>query len=203
MTKCPHTAIGKHAACDPGAPQGRTGLHRLLAPLGIEPTPGAELMHQVRMAAQLYDSLMLPKHRVGNLSPPQLSAPQLSPARLRLLLCLFAYELQGETSLNPTRLSRELSLSKNTISAHLRALEELGLVERTTDPNDLRQFQIQLAESGRACIRRSVPDHMSYLDRLAQDLTPTEVTQLSQLLVKLIASLRAHGQDGCTGHDSV
>lgn len=158
-------------------------MRRYLRHLGVEFTTGAELMHRVRMAANFYDAIMVAKMREGKLSPP----------RFRLLLCLFGHEAEGETWLNPTRLSKELGLSKNTVSAHLRALEKWGLVERQVDPDDLRQFQICLADAGRDHIRQAAPEHLRLLDELAQALPPHEIEQLLTLLDKLIVSLELYG----------
>lgn len=181
MTNCSHTQPTCHESDLPPPGDKGTGhdLKRFFQALGVEPTRGAELMHKIRLTAQLYDGLMGAKIREGQVSAP----------RMHLLICLYAHELQGEESLIPTRLSMELGLSKNTISAHLRALEEMGMVERRVDPDDLRQFQICIAEEGRACIRACVPQHMEYMDKLVAVLEPDEVVQLLQLLNKLIAAL--------------
>jgi DNA-binding MarR family transcriptional regulator len=129
---------------------------------------------------------MAAKMRLGELSPP----------RLRLLLCLFASEAHGQAALNPTQLSEKLSLSKNTISAHLRGLEEAGLVEREVDPHDLRRFRIRLAHAGRTWIHQSAPEHMRYLDGLIAPLSTHEIEQLQTLLGSLIGVLERHAQDG-------
>ena len=112
---------------------------------------------------------------------------------------LFGKEKLGELAVSPTDLSRTQQVSRNTISAHLRALEEQGLIEREVDREDLRQFRIRLTTSGRALIESTMPSYLAFLDDLAGDLTPDEREQLRTLLRKLHGSLCVHGQiEGCS-----
>jgi DNA-binding MarR family transcriptional regulator len=141
-----------------------------------------DLMRQIKMLSHLYGMLIS-----AHMRDAQLSAP-----RWRLLLHLYMAEQMGGTSLSPTELSRLQLVSKNTISSLLRSLEEQGLIERSLDLKDRRQFQISLANEGRELIRTSTPDHVAYLNQLADDLTPEEIVQLDGLLGKLIASLVHH-----------
>ena len=84
---------------------------------------------------------------------------------------------------------RSQRLSKNTISAHLRHLEEQGLIEREIDPDDLRTFRIQLSEEGRRLMNESLPVHIRFLNRLSDSLTAEEIEQTEILLGKLHDSL--------------
>ena len=102
-------------------------------------------------------------------------------------------EQMDQASLSPTELSRLQLVTKNTISSLLRSLEEQGLIERTLDVKDRRQFQIHLTDEGRDLIRASTPEHVIYLNQLAGDLTPDEITQLDELLHKLRVSLAHRG----------
>ncbi len=54
----------------------------------------------------------------------------LSPHRWRVLFRIWLEEQQGFLTVNPTQLSRAHQVSKNTISDHLRALEDGGLIAR-------------------------------------------------------------------------
>ncbi len=91
--------------------------------------------------------------------------------------------------ITPTALSRVQSVSKNTISALLRGLEEQGLVQRTLDPTDRRLFRIQLTAHGRELVRREAPGRVRHLNRLAQGLTEPERQELTDLLWKLFSSI--------------
>lgn len=195
MTKSAHSHQPNHPAQQPHrserefqhpALRQTDSIHRFMEQMGVRVSLGAELMRLVRLTAHTFDGVMAASIRQGRLSPP----------RLRLLMCLFVHEAKGGTSLSPTELSRHLSLSKNTISAHLRALEEAGLLQRDVDPDDLRQFQIRLAESGRNLIVESAPQHMEHMDHLVQELSRDEIEQLQGLLAKLLDSIYMHGLNG-------
>ncbi len=157
-----------------------------LARIGVTDTRGVELMHLVKTLANTYETIMAERLR-----SEQLSAP-----RWRLLLRLFFEEQQGKPSLSPTALSRSQSVSKNTISAHLRSLEEQGWISRELDPADRRSFRIRLTEAGRTLVRETAPVHVDFLNQLAGDLSPAETGQLRALLCKLHGSLVSRGVAG-------
>lgn len=152
---------------------------RLLQEIGVTETHGLELLRLVKMCNGAYDNILGEQMRQSSLSLPQ----------WRLLLRLLAAEQGANKCLTPTELARSQRLSKNTISAHLRALEERGLIEREIDPDDLRAFRIQLSGEGRQIIRHSLPIHISFLNDLTGELTSPEVAQLELLLAKLHRSL--------------
>lgn len=163
-------------------------FHQIMAELGVGELYGVELLRLVKMTANAYDTLTTERMRTENLSSP----------RWRLLWHLFMEDQQGGT-LSPTQLAQLQRLSKNTVSAHLRSLEEQGLIAREIDREDLRQFQIRLTESGRALVRSATPGHMHFLNELAEDLTPEEIRMLQELLQKLHSSLLSRSPDTCSG----
>ena len=157
----------------------RAVFARLLAEVGVSETHGLELLRLVKMCNGAYDHLLGEKMRQESMSSPQ----------WRLLVRLLVAEQDNHKSLTPTELARSQRLSKNTISAHLRSLEEQGLIERQIDPDDLRTFRIQLNEEGRRVMRRSLPTHIGFLNELSRDLASAEIEQLEILLEKLHRSL--------------
>jgi DNA-binding MarR family transcriptional regulator len=147
---------------------------------GDTDTTGLELMRLVHMVANAYESAV----------DGQLRSAELSGPRWGLLLRLLAEERFGcLNGVSPTRLSHHQNVSKNTISALLRGLEEQGLIERTLDLADRRVFQIRLTDMGRQIVQDSTPGHIAFLNALAADLTAEERTQLTELLEKLHRSL--------------
>ena len=155
----------------------------MMAEHGITEMHGLDLMRQIKMLSHLYGMLISSHMRDAQLSGP----------RWRLLLHLHMAEQMQQASLSPTELSRLQFVTKNTISSLLRSLEEQGLIERTLDVKDRRQFKIRLTDEGRELIRASTPEHVIYLNQLAEDLTPDEVVQLDGLLRKLRSSLVHYG----------
>lgn len=91
--------------------------------------------------------------------------------------------------LNPTTLSHAHRVSKNTISALVRGLEEQGLVQRNLEPTDFRKFRIQLTDTGRELITKSGPGRVEKYNQLAKHMTLEERNQLINLLIKLHHSL--------------
>jgi DNA-binding MarR family transcriptional regulator len=83
-------------------------------------------------------------------------------------------------------------VSKNTISALLRGLEEQGLIQRTLDPQDRRLFRIRLSDYGRQVVQKEAPQRIRYLNKLASGISPEEQELLINLLAKLYRSISAN-----------
>jgi DNA-binding MarR family transcriptional regulator len=152
---------------------------RLRALTGLEEATGIEISSLVRMIGNQYEALTEPQSKGDGLSGP----------RWVLLLRLAAEEDNGRPSITPTDLSQSQNVSKNTISALLRGLEEQGLISRELDPDDRRIFRIRITPAGRNLIRDTAPQRVAWMNQLVTQLTPEEQTQLIQLLGKLYCSL--------------
>jgi len=148
---------------------------------GLADTRGIELFSLLRMLMNLCEAI-----ETKGLSEQGLSGP-----RWALLLRLFAEEKHGHSEgITPTSLSRCQGVSKNTISALLRGLEEQGLVQRTLDPEDYRLFRIQLTSAGRELIQSTAPKRIQHMNEMTSGLSDQECDQLIALLVKLYRSLQ-------------
>ena len=156
-------------------------MTELLAQSGVSGLQGVEVLRLVRAVNNAYDSLLSEAMRDGPVTPP----------RWRILLRLWLEEQTGQSAVNPTHLSRTQQVSKNTISEHLRALEEAELIERELDESDRRQFKIRLTERGRVVVQSCTPGHVQRLNDLIACLTPQESEQLVTLLSILHDALRA------------
>lgn len=157
-----------------------SGFCQLLAECGLPHVQGMELLGLVKMCAGAYDRILSERMRDEHISPPQ----------WRILLRLYLAEGSGQGALSPTDLAHSQCLSKNTISTHLRALEESQFIERRLDVDDLRAFRIQLTTSGRRLVRTSTPRQIAFLNQLASQLSAQECDTLQVLLVKLHESLQ-------------
>jgi DNA-binding MarR family transcriptional regulator len=146
----------------------------------IADTSGIELFGLLHRTAHI--SEMLDNQAFGDFA--------ISGPRWRLLMRLLADEhLGNRDGITPTALSHGQRVSKNTISALLRGLEEQGLIQRTLDPNDLRVFRIQLTDAGRELIFTTAPQRMNGLNQLLAGFSPQETRQLIELLERLQTSL--------------
>ena len=172
--------------------QSRQSLRSMLQSTtnNIDPT-GLELLRLIHMTGNLYDVVADAALEIAEVSGP----------RWRLLLRLHAEEMQGNhDGVSPTHLSRCQHVSKNTISALVRGLEEQKLIERTLDPLDRRGFRIRLSQSGRKLLEDTIPRHLAYLNELASGLADDEQSRLIELLEKLFNSLVAHARPGVADH---
>ncbi|HMN59220.1 MAG TPA: MarR family transcriptional regulator [Anaerolinea sp.] len=149
---------------------------------GSDDISGVELANQIRLLSNLYDAAVSLKIEDGGISGP----------RWGLLMRLYGEEKMGNTQgITPTSLSHSQRVSKNTISALLRGLEEQGLIRRELDSADRRIFRIQLTPAGRELVKSTAPAHLIYLNQMASALTLEERNQLNNLLDKLHRALRS------------
>lgn len=82
-------------------------------------------------------------------------------------------------------LVRQTHLRPPTVSIILRKMEEEGLVERRSDPDDLRAIRVYLSEAGRALDKENI-ERIKCLDTVALDgLSAQEIDLLMTLLPKI------------------
>jgi DNA-binding MarR family transcriptional regulator len=147
---------------------------------GLDDTSGIELLTMLHKVVHLCDAI----------ENKELSKSGLSGPRWAVLLRLMAEEqLDKSDGITPTSLSHFQCVSKNTISALLRGLEEQGLIQRTLDPADYRLFRIQLTSAGRELVQATAPQRIAYLNQMISGLSGAERDQLSTLLAKLQRSV--------------
>ncbi len=158
-------------------------IQDLIASFGIEDLSGAEISRLTKLIATGYETIFKIRMKGEGLSGP----------RWRILLHLFMAEQMGAPGVSPTELAQARNVSKNTVSSLLRSLEEQGLVTRAVSSTDRRSFIIQLSDQGRKLVQERSPQHLSFLNELAGDLTPEEREELVRLLRKLNRSLIHHG----------
>ncbi|WP_328916022.1 MULTISPECIES: MarR family winged helix-turn-helix transcriptional regulator [unclassified Streptomyces] len=103
--------------------------------------------------------------------------PELEPAAYGLLVRLA--EVEPERA---TELAGYFGVGKATMSRQLRALEELGLVARESDPADGRAFLMRLTGEGRERFSRVRTARRELYLRQLQAWDRGEVAELSRLL---------------------
>jgi DNA-binding MarR family transcriptional regulator len=90
---------------------------------------------------------------------------------------------------SPTRLARGLMLSSAGITSRIDRLERRGLVRRLPDPNDRRGVIIELTDEGLAVVDAAVSANAASDRQLLGRLDAAELTQLEQILRKLLGGL--------------
>jgi DNA-binding MarR family transcriptional regulator len=88
--------------------------------------------------------------------------------------------------LSPTELYNSLLISSGAMTNRIDRLEEIGLVERTPDPDDRRGVSVGLTPEGKKLIDLAVEQHYANERRLLSGLSADERKTLSQLLRKLL-----------------
>ncbi len=102
-------------------------------------------------------------------------------------LALFDLVEGGPLRLND--LAQRMGTSAPTASRAVDALDELGLVERHTDPTDRRAITIELTDNGRRSVEERKARVYAAFRPAAAALSPAEREQLAELLARLAAQL--------------
>lgn len=103
-----------------------------------------------------------------------------SMPRWRILLRLYQ---AGE--LSQKQLARDLALDPASLTRQIKVVEQLGWVERHSDPFDNRLTNVALTEAGLVVVRDTMPRRLAFIENAFGELTPDEVGALSDMLGKL------------------
>jgi len=129
-------------------------------------------------------------HALYQAGESNLASAGLSYARFRLLLnLLIGEEMEGREELNPSEISVKQGISRNTVSALIRDLENDGLIERQLDNNDRRRFNIRLTPFGRDLVREHAGTHFHFVGNCFGDLTTDQQNSLGELLELLATNI--------------
>lgn len=89
-------------------------------------------------------------------------------------------------------LADALGLDASTVSRHVRALVDDGLLESSRDPDDGRATVLTITGPGMTFLIDRLRSHRATLQAATADFTPSERADLVRLLHKLAAALAAH-----------
>jgi MarR family transcriptional regulator for hemolysin len=88
-------------------------------------------------------------------------------------------------------LARAVGIEGPTLTRHLDALEQAGLVERRRDPSDRRAVQVELTEAGERLHGTLLRAVIAFNRRLTAGLGEQELRRLRQTLARLEQNVRA------------
>ena len=115
-------------------------------------------------------------------------------------LTYFGYYVLAMLSEAPDRTLRMSALAAQTnatlsrLSHVVSRLEERGLVERFTCPDDGRATNVRLTEAGWAKVQASAPGHVATVrEHVIDALTPEQVDQLATITAALLTRLDPDG----------
>jgi MarR family transcriptional regulator for hemolysin len=98
---------------------------------------------------------------------------------------LIVSRLMGEEWRAQQELARSIGIEGPTLTHHLDALEEAGLVVRTRDPDDRRAVRLELTDAGREKHAELLQAVIAFNRRLRAGLDEGEVQSLRDVLAKL------------------
>lgn len=137
-------------------------------------------------AVSLMDELGAVARAIYHVGDRSLDEAGLSLAQYRVLLHLLYAEQVGDSGqLNPSQISDRQGVSRNTMSALIRSLEDDGFVARRLDAEDRRRFNISLTRRGRELVKDHARQHLAVVDSCFSVLTSTEQAALLALLRKV------------------
>ena len=95
----------------------------------------------------------------------------------------------GDEATTLAAVARKLAVSKQNMTGMMSRLEQLGLVERSEDPRDLRSSRVQLTRRGRGVIEKLAPAYAEWQRDLGGEIGERELQTLTRLINRLIAQL--------------
>jgi DNA-binding MarR family transcriptional regulator len=100
------------------------------------------------------DSVVLLLHRASQRANATFAQSQIgSSITSTQMFTLFAVDLLGSAS--QIRLAEETGVDRSTMSDVVRRLEKAGLLKRKRSKQDLRSFEVELTEAGRAMVKKA------------------------------------------------
>jgi DNA-binding MarR family transcriptional regulator len=88
-------------------------------------------------------------------------------------------------------LARTMLVSKQNMTGMMVRIEQLGLVERGEDPEDLRSSRVALTRRGRSTIEKLRPAYEQWRAALGGDLPERDLAAATRVVEKLIENLLA------------
>ncbi len=102
---------------------------------------------------------------------------------------LVLISLKRQQLRNQRELAEAVGIREATLSHHLTAMDEQGLVTRRRDPANRRVHLVELTEAGEAAFQRLRGAATAFDQRLRGDLSAADAAQLARLLDRLAANL--------------
>ncbi len=96
--------------------------------------------------------------------------------------------------LNSRQLAGIMDITPGTISVYIQRLVEKGLVDKSQDQNDRRNWLLHLTEEGQAHYRQTISGTVSYSQKFFSVLSEDEQHMLHKLLLKTSHSLGFYWQ---------
>jgi DNA-binding MarR family transcriptional regulator len=87
-------------------------------------------------------------------------------------------------------LARRLAVTKQNMTGMIARLEQLGVAERHSDPDDLRSSRVALTRRGRTLVDKARPAYDEWVRSLATgDVSERDVQTVTKVVERLIAQM--------------
>lgn len=93
--------------------------------------------------------------------------------------------LRGCGPMRLSALAAMLELDASTVSRHVRHLEDRGLLERTSDPDDGRASMVAVTRRGGRCLEKHAVARRAVIGELLEDWTDDDRERLRSLLARV------------------
>jgi len=107
-----------------------------------------------------------------------------------LPIWLVLVNLRGSAWPSQLELAQAMGIEGPTLTRHLDAMEEAGLVRRVRDAADRRAFNVELTDAGSALHDRLLGVVIAFNRKLQAGISPAESAALRDLLGRLEANVR-------------
>jgi len=138
--------------------------------------PDRDLVAGVVQLANLFTRRLVPVFERAGVTPQQWAVLSVIGA--------------AEAPMTLAAAARELLVSKQNMTGMIARLEQLGLAERSGDPNDLRSARVQLTRKGRTLLEKTRPAYEEWIANLADgSITERDLQSLTRTINKLIDAI--------------
>ena len=93
------------------------------------------------------------------------------------------------TPMSLASVARKLAVSKQNMTGMISRLEQLGMIERSDDPHDLRSARVELTRRGRGLVEKLAPAYEQWLKALGTDIGDRDLNIVARTVNRLIAQL--------------
>jgi MarR family transcriptional regulator, organic hydroperoxide resistance regulator len=134
-----------------------------------------DLISGIVQLANLLNRRLAPVFEKANVTPQQWA-----------VLTVIAAE---EEAMTLASVARRLAVSKQNMTGMMTRLEQLALVERAEDPEDLRSAKVRLTRRGRSIIERLTPAYETWRESLGTDIGARDLQTVARAVNRLIERL--------------
>ena len=119
-----------------------------------------------------------------NYSAPHIKSMNLTPSQFDVIATL-----ANQPPMTCKTLGEKTLITKGTLTGILDRLEIKGMIERKANKDDARSQKIMLTLDGQAIFEQTFPAHMQHLEKAFNQLSPQQMTDLTNALKQLRVSM--------------